>query len=220
MRTTKNVSKSLNDISAQTLREEGFTYSKMMKTLTRDQHKVPDSINDSAPAFLDMTILESKTAQTSTKITDYPSNLNESINHIGSNVEQLAKNQRNPNAIQMMQYYLQQFAPIKGESLERIEQRKKLIELIKEFIGNKNQVFAEVLKALEVKKPSRQIDALIDPLTKRQQELLLEVEKLNINENALQVRLDSLLNESNQTVRSIMGPSAFPPKPGETPTLG
>jgi hypothetical protein len=194
---------------------KGGSTEEIWMQLYRIKNKVPASIPDSNPHLRRLVALEENAASMRRDIINYPSYLAHGTGVIQTGLTQLEKavmERGDQQAMGMRQEYVRQFTQLHSEANEKIDQRGKLLQTTSEFIRDKDAQHKEVLQAILDHKPEKQIEAMIASIEKKQDSLIKQVDNLNLNEEALQRKLDELHVKTVHSAQAIAGTSLEMPK--------
>ena len=202
--------------AAQLAAIKGGNTTDIMIQLYRNNHDVPAKIPDTNINLRQLVHSEALTAQMRIDATAYPSHLAYSTGIIQTGLTHLEKagmERGDPQTIRLHQDYVRQFTELREEAKERIVQRNKLTQLIHEFVKEVEIEHKEILKAIVDRHSSKEIEERLNAIVKKQNTLVKQMENLNINEDALQHKLNRLHTAAVHSAEAIVGINLEKPRP-------
>lgn len=185
-----------------------FNTKDIMILLCKASHNISKNIPNTNRGLKQLVIIDHTTANLNKNLQESQSNLTEMTDTIKFNINQLGKNPRNQMALQLQQYYLQRFPSLDAETQERINQRQLLTKSVEKFVGSEYEQISHIAKTM-AENPNVDVSQQILELLKKIKNLSSQIEKLIINEKALESKLKPLKEETTLSITSI-SPGAIP----------
>jgi chromosome segregation ATPase len=197
----------------------GGSTAQIWERLCRSLHEIPDRLANVSR----LVSIEAETAGMRKDTIDYQSHLGYSLTAIQSSLTHLEKaSEKREEATKLYQRFVQEFIPLRAEANDRAAQREKFILATTDFAKEKDVQFKEIIQAMIDEKPKHEINALLNALEKKLGTLVKQIKNLNMNEHALQQKLDRLHIDTTKTAKAIGVKIEIPLRPGiepKAPTL-
>lgn len=179
-------------------REEGFNTLDINRDLVRRRYQVPQSIPRDNKTLDDIVAVVMATSTFSNKIKDRPNKIEIATDNIQKNMDVLAKSRENLASYNELQ---SKFIPLKGEGMEKNDQRKNFIQRVDQLIKERDLSIEEILRLISRSNtPTAQVQAMLDHMTKRFLDLARDYKTLRTNERPTEIRLGELERDSFRKV--------------------
>lgn len=168
------------------------TKNEIVKMLRESRH-IPANVNENTLGKL--VAVERNLAQIRLALKDN-SHLSSTIGNIEAGLNQLGNLK---SQIPTQEALMTQFAPLKSEAKERIQQRDKLIQDLDASLDNMKEVIPQISEALSQNNPQKAEIGLLS-LERAERSLTKTADQLQINEKNLQSKLDILHVRTFQSI--------------------
>jgi len=197
-----------DDLAKQLANIKGGSTTDMMKQLFNIANQIKDVDPKQVQNYNRMVIMDSAAAGLRMKFGRERSRLIEVSVGIQSNISQLKS--------ELVPGFQQEFRPLQADVQLREEQRQRLQEDVRRFTQSFPTKITEIIQDMLNGKPQSEINSKLEAMEREQKRLLKEADNLDINERALQSKLDNLHEKTYRAVPLSARANVQPPTPSDT----